>query len=159
MQFTIAAAAALFGSAALAAPAPQATDIRETLSLQDFSVHKNIVAGTTDAKVDEMSFQLVGSREEGTFGVVCKAAAAEGADEIVYGTSLTYDCNGDKDHHYYFNVVKVEKDAFTLNVFREVTFGWGYQAQVEVPTYCHAGGNNSMACAQVGGDVTVAMHP
>lgn len=38
-------------------------------------------------------------------------------------------------------------------------YSWGYQAQIEVPTYCHAGGNESMACAQIGGDVSVPMHP
>ncbi|KAK8132076.1 hypothetical protein PG999_000249 [Apiospora kogelbergensis] len=157
MQFTIA-AAALFGTVALAAPAPQGADVRETLSLQDFSAHKKIVAGTTAAKVDSVSFQLVGSREEATFGVVCKGAAAAGADEIVYNTTTAYDCNGDKEHNYYFHVVRVDdKDVFTLRVNREVTSGWGYQSLVEVPTYCHAGGANSMACAQIGGEVDIEM--
>lgn len=34
---------------------------------------------------------------------------------------------------------------------------WGYQSLVEVPTYCHAGGANSMACAQIGGEVDIEM--
>ncbi|KAK8016599.1 hypothetical protein PG993_014788 [Apiospora rasikravindrae] len=163
MQIAIAAAiAALFGFATAApAPAPQADDVRETLTLSSFSAHKFLVAprNSTEARVDSLSYKLTGIREEGGFGVACTAAAAEGDREIIYAPQI-YNCNGDDDHDYYFSVVSVsDKDVFTLNVFREVTFGWGYQAQIEVPTYCHAGGNDSMACAQVGGNVEVPMHP
>lgn len=126
MQIAIAAAvAALVGSKAVsAAPAPQASDVREVLTLSGFSAHKAIVArNSTDTKVDSLSYKLTGSREEGAFGVVCTAAAAEGADEIIYAPQV-YDCNGVEDRDYYFSVVSVsDQDVFTLNVFREVTTG------------------------------------
>lgn len=126
MQIAVAAVtAALFGSQAVsAAPVPQASDVREVLTLSGFSAHKAIVArNITDTKVDSLSYKLTGSREEGTFGVACTAAAAAGADEIIYAPQI-YNCNGDDDDDYYFSVVSVsDKDVFTLNVFREVTFG------------------------------------
>ncbi|KAI0836375.1 hypothetical protein F5Y06DRAFT_108049 [Hypoxylon sp. FL0890] len=142
MQFTTI-ALALF-STALASPAmqPRATT-QEDANITDFSLHK-----TSSNVVDGVSFNLV----SGTAGktIVCSATASQ-----VNGLPTnTYDCG---DASYHFQVLQgAEASTFTLRVQHDVDgVSGGISGDVNVPTYCHAGGLNTLVCGQTTSPVTV----
>ncbi|KAK8101984.1 hypothetical protein PG999_012358 [Apiospora kogelbergensis] len=157
MQFTFVAAAALFG-AAMAAPAPQANEIHESLTITKFSARKTDLKGTLDGPVSHIDFQLIKSVEEGTMAFLCTADAAEGETGIKTGNN-SYRCNGGTDNKNYAFSLKAVKDqsTFQLLMIHQTAPAFGYQANVEIPTYCRAGGAETMICDQVA-DVTADLH-
>ncbi|KAH6844773.1 hypothetical protein B0I37DRAFT_416358 [Chaetomium sp. MPI-CAGE-AT-0009] len=161
MRFTFAATAALFG-AALAAPAPQAEtpEIKETVSITDFYARKfHLVDGTLDGPVSSVSFKITASREAGTIGVVCSASAAEGEDSIKFKPE-TYNCEGGDESwdKYRFSVDEItEQNVYKITVYHQTAPAFGFWGNTEVPTYCRAGGNESMICGQVA-EVEAKLH-
>ncbi|KAK6835139.1 protein elicitor protein [Apiospora arundinis] len=157
MQFTFVTVAALFG-AAMAAPAPQANETRESVQITDFSARKSNLKGTLDGPVDSISFNIIASAEAGTMGFVCTASAAEGEDALKFKPN-SYRCNGgDDNHHYAFELNEVkEQNTFSLMIIHQTAPAFGFWANVDVPAYCHAGGAETMVCQQVA-DVTANLH-
>ncbi|KAH6839645.1 hypothetical protein B0I37DRAFT_449535 [Chaetomium sp. MPI-CAGE-AT-0009] len=156
MRFTAAAVAALFG-AAVAVPTPQNQDkVYETVTVKDLFAHKSVVAGTTDGPVDSLTFNIIASREEGTIGVVCEGQEEEGG--IKYAPDY-YICNGGTDIvKYSFNVKSIsDNGTFKITLFHQTGIAFGYWAETNIPTYCRAGGNNSLVCSQIA-DVEVGLH-
>lgn len=159
MQFTFATVAvALFG-AAIAAPAPQANETKESVQITEFHARKNHLNGGLTGPVDSIDFNIIASAEVGTMGFVCTASAAEGEDSLKLKPN-SYLCNGgDENHHYafYLNAAVGDDNKFSLLIIHQVAPAFGFWANVEVPTYCHAGGAETMVCQQVA-DVTANLH-
>ncbi|KAK8041620.1 hypothetical protein PG994_014627 [Apiospora phragmitis] len=157
MQFTFAVTAALFG-AALAAPAPQSNQTKESVQITDFHARKNHLQGTLNGPVDSIDFKIIASEEAGTKGFVCTASAAEGEDKLKMKPNA-YNCKGgDDNHHYAFELVSVGDDnVMTLQIIHQTAPAFGFWGNVDVPTYCHAGGDETMICQQIG-DVTANLH-
>ncbi|KAF4300958.1 putative major allergen-like protein [Botryosphaeria dothidea] len=114
--------------AAFAATLAAAAD---TVSVKDLSVRKN-------NGLQSASFTVQPSGD---------ACSSTDAASLVYprinqcGTGL-----------YYFQIQEGESDAFKLTITKKVGMNSVTNATVDVPTYCHAGGNGAddFVCSQVG---------
>ncbi|KAK8137414.1 hypothetical protein PG984_002907 [Apiospora sp. TS-2023a] len=159
MQFTFATVAvALFG-AAIAAPAPQANETKESVQITEFHARKNHLNGGLTGPVDSIDFNIIASAEAGTMGFVCTASAAEGEDSLKFKPN-SYRCNGgDDNHHYAFelNAAVGDDNKFSVMIIHQTAPAFGFWANVDIPTYCHAGGAETMVCQQVA-DVTANLH-
>ncbi|KAK7955350.1 hypothetical protein PG996_016154 [Apiospora saccharicola] len=158
MQFTFVTVAALFG-AAMAAPAPQANETKESVQITEFHARKSHLNGGLTGPVDHIDFNIIASAEAGTMGFVCTASAVEGEDSLKFKPN-SYRCNGgDDNHHYSFelNTAVGDDNKFSLMIIHQIAPAFGFWTNVEVPTYCHAGGAETMICQQVA-DVTANLH-
>ncbi|KAI4956016.1 hypothetical protein J4E91_000226 [Alternaria rosae] len=139
--------AALFGAAAMAAPAPQTSDCPnpahcqgppdvnsyENVNFKDYSIRKN--NGTLQSvsfKIDARNatdLECVGGPYP-TF-----PAPIVNCGESKYRFAMTEDINGD----------------YPVTLYHELGPGFGFWGKGVVPTYCHAGGNgpNDFICSQV----------
>ncbi|KAH9905905.1 hypothetical protein F4778DRAFT_727881 [Xylariomycetidae sp. FL2044] len=146
MRFIAAAAsAALFGTAALARPAPQTDgDMTEDVTVTSFSVHQQLLNGTTNGVVDGVSFYLSGEDAtdlycQGSTGVPSEVISCSGS---AYSFAL-YPGNGLSD--------------YTLRLYHALGVGVGFYGAGTVPVYCHAGGGPTLVCGQVVDEVTITI--
>ncbi|KAL2141564.1 hypothetical protein VTI28DRAFT_2214 [Corynascus sepedonium] len=156
MRFTSAVTAALFG-AAMAAPAPQADfpRVRESVAITEFYARKDLLNGTLNGPVSSVSFKLSPTLNNGTAAVVsCTATAAEGESAIDFKPTA-YPCDGEK---YSFQVGRPKgQGIFPITLIHQTGHGHGARGRGAVPTYCHAGGGDSLVCGQVA-NVTIGLH-
>ncbi|KAL2172257.1 hypothetical protein VTG60DRAFT_6635 [Thermothelomyces hinnuleus] len=160
MRFTSVLTAALFGAAA-AAPAPQAEvpRIREAVRITDFYARKGPLNGTFDGAVSSVSFKITPVLGNGTVPISCSATAAEGEKSIRFKPTA-YPCEDNSSHwdQYSFKVSRPKPlGVFDITVIHKAGPGFGARGRASVPTYCHAGGADSLVCGQVA-NVTVGLH-
>ncbi|KAL2179531.1 uncharacterized protein P884DRAFT_283443 [Thermothelomyces heterothallicus CBS 202.75] len=163
MRFTSVLTAALFGAAAAAptAAAPQAEmpRIREAVRITDFYARKAPLNGTLGGPVSSVSFKITPVRGNGTVPVSCSATAAEGEKSIRFKPTA-YPCEDSSSHwdQYSFEVSRPKPQGiFDITVIHKAGPGFGVRGRASVPTYCHAGGADSLVCGQVA-NVTVGLH-
>ncbi|KAK7910562.1 hypothetical protein PG985_013043 [Apiospora marii] len=160
MQFTFVAVAALFGAAMAApAPVPQSDEIKESVQITKFHARKSHLNGGLTGPVDSIDFAITASAEAGTMGFACTASAEEGEESLKFKPNL-YRCNGGTENaHYSFelNAPVGDDNKFSLTIIHQTGIAFGYWGAVEVPTYCHAGGAETMVCQQIA-DVTADLH-
>ncbi|KAI1078698.1 hypothetical protein F5B20DRAFT_546968 [Whalleya microplaca] len=137
MRFITAATALAFGATVLAAPAPQVDDpASEDVSITEFFVHVAGANGTTSGTPDAVSFKLSG---ENATDLACSASTGVPSEVISCG-----------DSPYSFAVLQGNTTSnFALRIYHALGVAVGFYGEGVVPTYCHAGGLNSLACSQV----------
>ncbi|KAG9189691.1 hypothetical protein G6011_06559 [Alternaria panax] len=140
--------AALFGAAAMAAPAPQTPECPnpahcggapdpntyENIDFSDYTLRKN------NGTIESVSFKLTG---KDATDIECSG----GPYPVLPAEVET--CG---DSKYRFGMYKPENstDSFGIRVYHELGLAFGFWGEGEVPTYCHAGGNgiNDFVCQQ-----------
>ncbi|KAF4303572.1 putative protein elicitor [Botryosphaeria dothidea] len=136
MRFTVAAATALFGTIAAAAPtSPQSSsppdpNTYENIDIDDLYVRKN-------DGIQSVSFKLSGKNAT---DLDCSASNPGLPSEVIT-------CGESK---YRFALENGETTEFALHIYHELGLAFGFSAKGDVPTYCHAGGNgpDDFVCAQ-----------
>ncbi|KAI0138299.1 hypothetical protein BJ166DRAFT_183137 [Pestalotiopsis sp. NC0098] len=134
MHFSTAVSLAL---SAVVAASPVRRDFTEDISITDFYVHKAITNGTTDSTVDGVSFLLTG---DNATDLACSAQTGIPSEVIFCGNTSYSFALWDED---------ASQGEFTLRLYHGLGVGFGYYGEGLVPTYCHAGGGNSLSCGQV----------
>ncbi|KAI4911861.1 hypothetical protein J4E90_006678 [Alternaria incomplexa] len=139
--------AALFGAAAMAAPAPQTSDCPnpahcqgppdvnsyENVNFKDYTIRKN------NGTLQSVSFKIDGRNATdlscvgGPYPTL--PAPIVNCGDSKYRFAMTKDINGD----------------YPITLYHELGTAVGFWGQGVVPTYCHAGGNgpNDFVCSQV----------
>ncbi|CRK19978.1 hypothetical protein BN1723_012002 [Verticillium longisporum] len=137
MQFTLAAAAALFGASALAAPAspgstgaPPDPNTYENIDIADFNVRKG-----EDGTIKYVNFKLSGDDAD---GLLCEAQNPGLPSEVIT-------CGESK---YRFALYPGEEFEFALRLYHELGLAFGFYGTGEVFTYCHASGLGDFICQQ-----------
>ncbi|GJC84722.1 effector protein PevD1 [Colletotrichum liriopes] len=132
MKFALATIAALFGSSAIAAPAPQddASRPSENIDIADLSVRKQ-----QNGTVTNVSFLLSG---DDATNLACQGATDVPSDVITCGESK-----------YRFTIRQGTETEFALRIYHELGLAFGYWGEGDVFTYCHAGGLGDLLCNQV----------
>ncbi|KAL0261902.1 Effector protein PevD1 [Diplodia seriata] len=136
MRFSIAAATALFGAIATAAPAAQSTGAPdpatyENIDIADLTVRKN-------DGIQSVSFKLSG---KDATDLDCSASNPGLPSDVIT-------CGETK---YRFALYSGTESEFALRIYHELGLAVGFYGEGEVPTYCHAGGNgpDDFVCSQV----------
>ncbi|KAK7965726.1 uncharacterized protein PG986_000003 [Apiospora aurea] len=132
---------------------------KESVQITKFHARKNHLNGGLTGPVDSIDFNIVSSVEAGTMAFACTASAAEGEDSLKLKPN-SYRCKGgDDNRHYAFelNSAVGEDDKFSLMIIHQTGIAFGYWGNVEIPTYCHAGGAETMVCQQIA-EVTADLH-
>ncbi|EOD43152.1 putative major allergen alt [Neofusicoccum parvum UCRNP2] len=136
MRFSIAAATAVFGAIAAAAPAPQSTgapdpNTYENIDISDFTVRKN-------DGIQAVFFKLSGKNAT---DLDCSASNPGFPSDVIT-------CGETK---YRFALYPGSTTEFGLRLYHELGLAVGFYGEGDIPTYCHAGGNgpDDFVCSQV----------
>nr|WPZ50800.1 Alt a 1 domain-containing protein [Alternaria solani]WPZ50801.1 Alt a 1 domain-containing protein [Alternaria solani]WPZ50802.1 Alt a 1 domain-containing protein [Alternaria solani]WPZ50803.1 Alt a 1 domain-containing protein [Alternaria solani]WPZ50804.1 Alt a 1 domain-containing protein [Alternaria solani] len=141
--------AALFGAAAMAAPAPQTPECPnpahcggppdpstyENIDISDYTLRKN------NGTIQSVSFKLSGNN--------ATDLECSGGPYPVLGGEV--DTCGDSKYRFAMTPAENGTDAFGIRIYHELGLAWGFWGEGVVPSYCRAGGNgiNDFICQQV----------
>ncbi|TEA16310.1 Effector protein PevD1 [Colletotrichum sidae] len=140
MQLTLATVTALFGAAALAAPAPQAEPLpNENVKIADFAVRKGL-----NGTITNVYFSLTGNNAT---DLPCSGANPAFPSDVINCVN--------SDSKYRFTLRKGTKTDYALRIFHELSIAAGFWGEGDVPSYCHTGGLGQVTCNQVGGPIVI----